>query len=505
MTISTKRFLMTVLAGTGLFAVLMTYRSDSSKSTNTFEADLSTYASSSAVFEKSLVQEIEVRATVLPEIQLPEELLTLDEILTVAVEPDILDVDILDVDLPEVAQTPPEVETAFQPTLKDSRWTSNPFTRLNSDAVARVADAETIRFAASKPAKAPDTMDTSPVETTIGTDVDVSEPVSVAEFAQPVPRPAGAVQGMSEVATQQSVQHIEYGKSLARRNATEAAGHEFLGALRVLAESNDATVGGNAYANALRSGLLAMREAEDFKVDDPQRQIIMNVGAIIEGHETQVIEVQEARTMTASEATRRYLEYAGQQLGVCGGQNPVAAEALYCLGKMRAISAQANPDPESMEMTQAIIFHHASLTADPNNFRSANELGVLLARNGQLARAEAYLKTSLRIKQVPQSWANLAKVHQRKGTPQDMQLANLAMGEYQTALHRQSFGTATGPIQWVEPGEFISRSPMENPEAAMAAQTQRSMVVPAGNIEPESKPSFADRIGSIFVPKNDRR
>ena len=313
---------------------------------------------------------------------------------------------------------------------------------------------------------------------------------------------------LNEVAAHKAVHHIEYGKTLARRNATEAAGQEFLGALRVLAESNDMGTGSNAYMRSLRSGLQALKEAKDFKNnDDPQQQIMLNVASIIEGHETQIIGAREARTMTASGASRRYLEYAGLQLGTCGGQNPVSAEALFCLGKMRTIAAQSDPDPESKNLYEAVIFQHAALTADPQNHRSANELGVLLARTGQLKAAESYLKHSLQIKPTPQGWANLAKVHKRKGTQEDQRLANLAINEYEASLYQQVPDFTSGPIHMVAPQEFIARSPIQHAEST-PLRAGFSEVIPASHVSDDS-PSvvqrIGSRIGSLFSPGKTTR
>ena len=309
---------------------------------------------------------------------------------------------------------------------------------------------------------------------------------------------------VSDVAALRAVHHIEYGKSLARRNATEAAGQEFLSALRVLAEANDEATGGNAYLGALRKGMLAIKEAADFKTEDPGSQISMNIANLIEGHETKAIGANEARTMGASAALRRYFEFAGEQLGRCGGQNPVAAEALYCLGKMNTITSQWNPDPESTSLYEAIIFHHAAMTADPTNFRSSNELGVLLARTGHLEAAENYLKNSLKINPTAQGWANLAKVHQRKGSQQDQQLANLAMHEYQIALNLPLPSMVSGPIVLVEPQEFIARSPIQHPSETETVQVPNE-VVPVANVQPEAGPTFVQRIGSLFTKQDSQR
>ena len=333
------------------------------------------------------------------------------------------------------------------------------------------------------------------------------------EFVQPIDESDFAhvtvVAPLNDAAAQKAVHHIEYGKSLARRNATEVAGQEFFSALRVLAEANDTAIGGNQHTKALRNGLLAVREATDFKTDDPQRQLVIDVAGVIEGHQSRILGADEARNVTASTAMRRYFDYAGQQLGRCGGQNAVAAEALFCLGKMRSIASQGNPDPESLDTYEAIIFHHASLAADPSNFRSANELGVLLAKNGHLAAAEAYLKNSLRLNAIPQTWANLAKVHLRKGSAQDQQLANLAVQEYQVALAQPLQSTTQGLIHWVEPNEFIALSPavMHNsPQSATASVAAPvNAVVPASSVQPESSPSFVQRIGSLLLPKNNNQ
>ncbi len=524
MKISKQRFLMTVLVGAGMCAVLLAaYRSGpKGPKSNEYQANLEDYRTSLESIEVEVTPQVQRRQEVptdglvatLEETLLQEETLIVADglMLDEAVEDD---GQAISLETEPANQVPvnrvPVVSSELATGSRGPHLKVNPYMRTSSEAVEeRVvsipAEAEEVE------ALAPESMIDSKVDLT--TEASATQYVQPAlaqpalaqpEQARPVPRAASPV-FVSEAAAQKAVHHIEYGKSLARRNATEAAGQEFLSALRVLAESGDMSSGGNAQSRSLRNGLLAMREASDFKVEDPQRQIIMNVAAIIEGHETQLISQSEARSMTASAATRRYLEYAGLQLGSCGGQNAAAAEALFCLGKMRSISAQSNPDPESIEMTEAIIFHHASLTADPNNFRSANELGVLLARNGQLANAELYLKESLKIKQVPQSWANLAKVHQRKGTQRDMQLADLAMNEYQTSLHRQMIEAIPGAaIQWMEPGEFIARSPVQNPEATVTSTPQPKMIVPVTNIELEGKPSIADRIGSLFVPKNNRR
>lgn len=481
MKISSHQFLKAFLVGAGLFAIVLAYRagSNNAASKDLFFAgsgDIRLSMPSVATgrgFENDTASlNSNLESTLLPAFQI---------------------------------QKSDELDLSSDPSMPDPQWFGD------ADLKAEV-ESEVLEIVESRERDAFEDLDLDlEVESQIPAQFDDTENAETVGFVEDVPPVAPEMTPipvpLNEAAALKAVHHIEYGKSLARRNATEAAGQEFLGALRVLAESNDVTSGGNGYMTALRRGLQAMKEATDFEIDDPQQQISMNVDSVIDGHDSKIISRREAKHMTASSATRRYLEFAGIQLGMCGGQNPVAAEALYCLGKMRTISAQSNPDPESKELFEAIIYQHAALTADPNNHRSANELGVLLARNGQLNAAEIYLKNSLQLKPTPQGWANLAKVHQRKGTAEDQRLANLAINEYQSSLHRQAPTLAEGPIQLVGAQEFMARSPVQHPNAAPAMAGPGLERIPVNVPIPneEAKPSLAERFGSFFAPKSKTR
>ena len=69
-----------------------------------------------------------------------------------------------------------------------------------------------------------------------------------------------------------------------------------------------------------------------------------------------------------------------------------------------------------ISFTILFIFPLSSLTlADPNNARAANELGVLLARDGRFEEARDWLRHSARLKSQPETWHNLAVVYGRLG------------------------------------------------------------------------------------------
>ncbi len=267
--------------------------------------------------------------------------------------------------------------------------------------------------------------------------------------------------GLSQSVAQRAAQHIEYGKALARRGASSAARQEFLGALTTLAQANDAKVGGNQFSMALRKGIMAIKEAEDFVARDVENQIALDVAIAIETHRCGAMTMDEAQNMASIQAMQRYFAFAQHQMNVAAGQNVVAAEALFCLGKLHTSVVQADPTSSRLDVAKAIVFHQSALACDRNNFRSANELGVLMARSGRLAEARDMLKKSLVISPGPEAWSNLAKVHERLGEPK---MAALAKSELNRALNSQP---GSG-IQWVNAQAFNANAPVDFHETIAA-------------------------------------
>ncbi len=295
--------------------------------------------------------------------------------------------------------------------------------------------------------------------------------------------------------SQEAVHHVEYGKSLSRRGATYGARQEFFGALGVIARGNDLQTGGNAYTTALSRAMRALREVQDFAVRNAESQIGMNVAEILETHQTRIISTHEAAIMTPVEAMQRYFTFAHQQLNFAGGNNVVVAEALFCLGKLHTVMAKHQP--ETLDVAKAIVFHRAALSSDAQNYRSYNELGVLLARSGQLNEAERLFKKSLQIRSVPETWQNLAKAHDRQG---EAGLAQLAQTEFAIAAQTDLTQSPSTQITWLPQQAFNQVGPADFQESSPAtAATASSNVVPASRTaalvdDSESeKKTFAER------------
>jgi len=185
------------------------------------------------------------------------------------------------------------------------------------------------------------------------------------------------------------------------------------------------------------------------------------VPSVIETHSTKIISSQSAEGMTAIEAAQRYFAYASHQLSRCGGQNVVAAEALYCLGKLHSVQAKSGTISSKLDLAKSMIYHQAAVSADGSNFRSLNELGVLYANNGRFEESKQMLIRSLRIKALPQAWQNLSVIHQRMG---EHQLAELAIREFQMGSMR----APNSVIRWAPVDEFNENAPLVQHTASQA-------------------------------------
>lgn len=289
------------------------------------------------------------------------------------------------------------------------------------------------------------------------------------QFAEIAP----SAMGLSEAVAQQAVHHIEYGKSLARRGASQAAGQEFFSALKVIAQANDSVAQSNTFSKSLAQAVLAMREAKDFVNPNVEAQMVVEVSGITESHRSNIVSPTESKTTTPTQAMLKYFAFAQQKLDEAGGRNPVTAEALYCLGKLHTAASANRSVPKKSDVAKAITFHRAALQANKNNHRSANELGVLMAKTGQLAQATSYFKQSLISNPTPQTWQNLAKVHERLG---EQDLASLAKNEFSVAVQTRSQGASA--IQWLPTTTFNESAPMEFSDNTRVASRPTPPVAP---------------------------
>jgi tetratricopeptide (TPR) repeat protein len=149
-----------------------------------------------------------------------------------------------------------------------------------------------------------------------------------------------------------------------------------------------------------------------------------------------------------------------------------------------------------------MALYQAALMAEPENYRAAHELGVLLAGAGQLEMARELLINSAVKSPQPIIWRNLAMLHNRMG---QRQLAAQAQ-QQADALQQTSSTSKTPQVDWVDPVTFASTPTPGSDLTPPAAPAQ----TPANSSEAASAPTkpaanVARKRYSEWNPLNLRR
>ena len=267
-------------------------------------------------------------------------------------------------------------------------------------------------------------------------------------------------------------QHSRRGFELAGRKAYYSARSEFVQALRAIAQALDAQSGTVAHAAALMHGLEALEESDDFVATGSILETHIDVAADIDAHRTPILRGAELRGVSPLVALQQYYTYAQEQLGVSVGHELAGSMALHGLGKVHAALATQDSPGTSGE-AKAIVLERAALLAYPGNFMAANDLGVLLARVGRYAEAREALMQSLSVAEHPETWKNLAVVHQALGENQLAQLARHEAGLAATARGAQAKAEspAAGMVNWLPPSQFAGTTTLQNATAEPAGRT----------------------------------
>ncbi len=357
---------------------------------------------------------------------------------------------------------------------------------------------------ASTPPVLPEIVDLESVETAIGrsnaiatksgiSEVDpVADFSSVIEAAEPVDTTGdvGAVeidqrlliQTATPSAEERAAKHIEYGKSLARRGSVFSARQELMQALRIIAESYDIRTRSRDYTDRLACGWRALQESDDFIARDAQQQMDMNLGDILETHTTQIINTERLAEISTIEAMQIYYAFAEDQILQAVGKSVVASDALFALGKLLTTAARFDASGKPQDRTKAMVMHQVALSANQDNYLSANELGVLLANNGRWHRSLDLFSRSLRSRQTAATWKNMAMAHEqislRSEDPaerqQQAEWAGLAMQEFDRLQLAQSTSGSGRPANWATSEQFSDLAAM--PEIGNAGSLGASSV-----------------------------
>ena len=260
--------------------------------------------------------------------------------------------------------------------------------------------------------------------------------------------------GNSAVAEQAGAMK-ERATQMAQKGMLFAARNELVQALQLVAQARDVQDRSSTHVAALSAGLTALKEADDFSPEPGRDPAGIRIGEIARGHRTNIL--HHAGDISPVVAQQHYYSFAQQQLSLAVAGEPAASQALYTLGKIQMALAGPASQTQSLHGPRAMVFYQAALAVDHRNHQAANELGVLLARYGQLPEARRALLHSITIQPHVEGWHNLAIVHRRLG---ETELAELAENERRLLASKQP-ADADKLVNWVDPRTFASSGSQE--------------------------------------------
>lgn len=279
-------------------------------------------------------------------------------------------------------------------------------------------------------------------------------------------------------ASEQADKLVQRASIRASRGGLYSARHELEVSLSILSQALDTHYGTNAFTQCYRQGLLAMEEAGDFS-RAPTTQRTIDVALTVSQHRCGVLSAKDAQGLTPVSAARKYYAYAQEHLAASAGGAPVAAHALFGLGKLYMGMCQTEVDAERLYGPRAMMMHQTALVVDGSYYLAANELGVLLAQFGRHREARDIFKYGLTIRSTPEMWNNLADVHDRLG---EGEFARLARAEGHLA---EQFPNNRDPlvvnvpngmsVRWVDKSMFEGGIDGGGDSEFTSAQTPRSL------------------------------
>ncbi len=301
---------------------------------------------------------------------------------------------------------------------------------------------------------------------------------------------------------QQADAHTRRGFDLAGRRAYFSARAEFIKALRLVAQGLDIEHQTTVHCRALRAGLAALAEADDFVPSGTQFGAELNFQTIINGHGTPVLKLSRPQILTSIEALRRYYGFAQYQLAVAAGREVAGSMALHALAKLYA-SSEDNPTLNIISAkSKAMTCFQAALIVYPQNYMASNDLGVLLANSGRFDDARMVLEGSATNCPHSTTWNNLSVVYRELGMNQAASRAEenrrASLEQEMAQRNARSPGASDPRVVWLSPEEFAKTYarmpdarqplPVRSVVATSAAQHAQVSVQVAGKQSPAVDP-----------------
>jgi tetratricopeptide (TPR) repeat protein len=293
--------------------------------------------------------------------------------------------------------------------------------------------------------------------------------------------------------TSQLLPAVQRGYALAQRGALYAAQTEFVQVLRRVALAKDAARGGEEHSRALAAGLRALDEAKDFVPSGLELEGEVNVWIVSSSHRTPVLH-EYANEVSLHMAGSLYHAFAERQLAFAVASEQSGSTALHGLGKINARLAELS-DNNVHDGRIAVTMFSAAIAARPDNYLAANELGVLLCRNGRPAESVRLFERAIDFAPSALAYHNLAVAQRKLGmhgqaAANEQESQRLAAWERSTGAVSQRVG-----VHWVAPED-------------MAHVAQPSPLAPKGVVAEAQRKSpwrkTAELARSLPLPGRDR-
>ncbi len=385
-----------------------------------------------------------------------------------------------------IAEKTPEsaIEQAISPTESNFHAESSPASKMPEAAAVSASSAE------SAPAAKSTTVDDQ--SQAPSTDREQVYPSTEPLLTQKTAKKDSPVRSEQlESIARQADQQTRHALELAGRGAFFAARSEFISALRLVAQGLDADGQTRIHGKSLAAGLTALKEGEDFLPGDARLEADLDLPAVIAGHGTPVLKDADMASVTSLTALKSYFTFAQEKLAQAAGSEVAGSMALGGLGKLHEELAKGKGPGTKAAGPKAIVFYQAALLVCPQNFMAANDLGVMLARNGNYDDARKMLEYSLSLNKQSTVWHNMAVVYEHLGLSdkarQAQQQALIVLQMEQARRQNMPVG-ANGQVRWVDENTF--------------AQSYNSSAIPQG-VPPGpavSVNSTIQRAGPVITP-----
>jgi len=231
------------------------------------------------------------------------------------------------------------------------------------------------------------------------------------------PRAAAAdetgIPGWIMVLRERGQARIDNAYNLAARGAMYSGQQELFEVLRMVSHAIDTHHRSTRHTVALNAALQALKEADDFQPSASATRKV-ELATVLASHQSGILKPEQGAQMTPLMVLQRYYSFAQKKLVEAAHGEPLAAEAMFGLGRIQTLLNDGSSGAAFSEQ-KTLLFYMAAVDTDAAHHIAANELGVLLSRLGQYRYAQKALELSVASSAEAGNCKNLLAIYERNG------------------------------------------------------------------------------------------